>query len=87
MKMQMKILRKWKRSIENDSNLKIHDDNILYRCSPIKHTFNSPHTLLGFSILHPTRGMNIKENKITRNDVPYTKNDQSMPSFLLASQS
>ena len=37
--------------------------------------------LLRLGVLNPTQGMNRKEKKLTRNDVLYTKNDQSIPSF------
>ena len=50
-----------------------------------KHTFESPYILLGLGILHLTRGTKKKEKKLIGNDFSYTKNYQSMPSFLVAS--
>ena len=51
--------------MENYSNLKILDENIILLCSPIKHTFESPSILPTLGILHLTQGMNRKEKKLT----------------------
>ena len=44
-----------------------------------KHTFESLYISTRLGVLHPPRGMNIKEKKLTRYDFPCTKNDQSIP--------
>ena len=50
----------------------------------LKHNFESLYIFPGLCVLHLTQGMNRKEKKLTRNDVPYTKNDQLVSSFLIA---
>ena len=52
----------------------------------LKPTFESLYISHGLGILHPTRGMNRKEKKLIKHGFPNMKNDQSLPSFILASQ-
>ena len=54
-KIRIKILRKWKILIENDSNIKIDGKNTLHRCSLIKYTFESPYFWPRLGVLHPTQ--------------------------------
>ena len=51
-----------------------------------KHTLENLYISLGLGALHPTRGMEKKEKKPNKNYLPFTKNDLSLPSFLLDSQ-
>ena len=62
--------------------MKTHSSDVLLS----KHTFESLYIFPRLGILYPTCRMNRKENKLTENDVPHTKNDQSIPCFLLVSQ-
>ena len=59
--------------------MKIYSSDALWS----KHTFESPYIPPILGVLHPTLGMNSKEKKLTTNDDPYAKNDQSPLSFLL----
>ena len=51
-----------------------------------KHTFESLYISPGLNVLHQAQGINRKENKLSKNDVSYMKNNQSMPYFFLASR-
>ena len=51
-----------------------------------KYTFEGSYISPRLGVLHPTWRMKRKEKKLTKNEVLYMKNDQSLPSFFQASQ-